>query len=155
MAREYSRSSLPITAPSGVDGRIGFRSRLACAACPPPRADIISRRCSSGGQASTRAPISATRPPRASAVRPQSDRLAASTATAPQPDGRIRTTAVSTGELPPVSFLATNGTSPDASDSSVMTSASTNVPKSRPRREQITGPNMAIATVERPRRAPG
>jgi len=39
---EYIRSSLPITAPSGVDGRIGSRSRRACAARPPPRADIVS-----------------------------------------------------------------------------------------------------------------
>lgn len=30
----------------------------------------------------------------------------------------------------------------------MITSASSNVPKSRPRRELITGPNTAIATVE-------
>jgi hypothetical protein len=36
--------------------------------------------------------------------------------------------------------LAANGTSPEASDSGVMSSASTAVPKSRPRREEMAGP---------------
>ena len=47
-----------------------------------------------------------------------------------------------------MSRLAISGTSPDASDSSVMVSASRTVPKSRPRRELIVGPNAATATVE-------
>ena len=45
-----------------------------------------------------------------------------------------------------VSRAATKGTRLDASESSVMTSASSIAAKSRPRRELITGPNTAIAT---------